>query len=584
MLARSWAIAASRSCKCRNISRMHQHELPILQFKPPRIDRQLQRPCLSFVRSMSMAQPHNSTESSRDKKGQFETVIKTEQSSDIPVNSLITFLARRGAVHDALIHIVQSFSSGIRPPKEVLYQFFLACSRANDLSSALQVYTLLIQHLQNNELPLSRRTTKSLTYVFSMVINMVDKSQKSTDINLIWNVYYDAQRLNVPLNTVIYNTMLQALLKRQDHSQVHTVYKEMLDSGKQPSLYTYGMLMHSMSKQGDMAGFTKMLDIMQGRNMFPDFVGWSIIMHSLGRHGNSAGVERIYDFLIQSKVPINSRIINERLHAIICQKLTKTWTRSHRLNQLEKIWKEHFGVPPTSQDPIEYPKMKPDSASYTIMMKALSYDKPSKALSDIPKILQVMEQRGLQPGPLALIHYTSACLECKDTVKAKEAISLFQDRYDVLANEKTWRRVLGAMASLQDISGIFWALDALTESKYVNHAPTIDRSIPRKRPARYKNEIKVQDSHVRSPPTSFLNAVFVPKTQELLFTALLKPDTPTIERSATEFLNERVVMVWNKLSSSGVYIPLKIEQSIVVPGLLASGMHMHDIRQRIVRR
>ncbi|CAM0140432.1 hypothetical protein VKS41_006443 [Umbelopsis sp. WA50703] len=412
---------------------------------------------------------------------------------------------------------------------------------------------------------------------------MIDKSKKPTDMNLIWNVYYDAKRLNVPLNTVIYNTLLQALLRRQDHAQVHRVYKEMLDSGKQPSLYTYGMLMHSMSKQGDMAGFTKMLDIMQGRNMFPDFVGWSVIMHSLGRHGNSDGVERIYDFLIQSKIPINCRIINERLHAIICRKLTKTWTRTHRLKQVENLWKDHFGVPLLSQDPIEYPRMKPDAASYTIMMKALSYDKPSRALSDIPKILQVMEQRGLQPGPLALIHYISACLECKDTVMAKEAISLFHDKYDVLANEKTWRRVIGAMASLHDISGISWALDALIEPKYINHAPTIDRSIPKKRPARYKNEIKVHDNHVRSPPTSFLNAVFVPKTQELLFTALLKSDTPTIETNPSELLTERVVIAWNKLSRSGVYIPLKIEQSIVVPGLLASGMPMHDIRQRVVR-
>jgi len=501
-------------------------------------------------------------------------------ASNAPAAAFIVYQAKRGAVHVALNDIVKIFSSGMMPPQEALYQFFSACARSRDTGSAMKVYKLLIDRMALQDLPLSKRSSKSLTYIFSIMINLLERNIRPVDFNAIWSIYEDMQKLKIPLNTVLYNNLLKILLNRQDHAQVHSLYREMLHNGQKPSLRTYSMLMLSMAKQGDISGFTKLLDVMQSRNMFPDFIGWCVIMNALGRLGNLDGVEKIYEYLRSSGVPITSRIVNERLNAVLLRPRTQRWTRARRLQRIKDIWEEEFGAPYLSSSHNGYPLIKPDAVSYTIIMKALSFDAPEVAMKEIPILWNVMDERGLVPGSEALIHYVSACLKCRRTFEAKEAIVRFKEKYNILANERTWRRMLGALACEKDVMGISWALDALTGSTYVHHNSTVDYSIPRKRPSRYRNNIK-QDIPMLLPPTTFLNNVFGPKTLPLVFNALLKTDTQATGNSQLDHQSsDLVITAWNRLLSAGVYIPLKIEQSIIIPGLLAKGIQMQDIRQR----
>lgn len=583
MQARSWAISAFRSCQCVNGLRIHHPRLPMGQSRTLRPSWPEQTHWHSILMTPMVGKAQYSAASAL-KIVELETPrIKKVLPKNASTATLIIYLAKRGAVHDALNHILKLFSSGIMPSQEVLYQYFMACSRAKDIGNAMKVYRLLINYLAQKELPLSRRLSKQVTYIFSVMINVVERNSNPVDISTIWRIYEDMQTLKIPMNTVLYNTLLKILLNRQDHTHVHSLYREMLDNGQKPSLYTYSMLMLSMAKQGDMTGFTKLLDVMQSRQMFPDFIGWCVIMNALGRHGNYEGVAKVYEYLQASNAPITSWIVNERLHALLCRKLNQSWTRTRRRKKIEQIWEEEFGVPVLNSVPPGYPGIKPDTVSYTIMMKALSFDVPHKAVEEIPQILSVMDDRGLVPGSEALIHYVAACVKSKNTVAAKEAIIRFKEQYNILANERMWRRVLGAMASRNDYNGISWALDALTGSNYVRRTSTIDYTIPRKRPSRYRNEIKDPDLK-QLPPTTFLNNVFGPKTLALVFHALLRSDTlATGNRLLNHQSAELVISAWNRLYSAGVYIPLKTEQSIVIPGLLARGLQMQDVRERIIR-
>ncbi|KAH8553725.1 hypothetical protein BGW37DRAFT_518660 [Umbelopsis sp. PMI_123] len=510
-------------------------------------------------------------------------ILKKQENQALPPSKsmLVLFLSKRGAVHEARDHFLRIFEAGSLPTNGVISEYFTACYNANDTASALEIYKILMPRLHALRRPLSKRFQKTVTYICSMVINLIDKTTEPLDMKQISTIYEDMKKLNIPLNTVLYNTLLRILLERQEHAQVHALYGEMLDKGHTPTLHTYSMLMLSMAKQGDMEGFTKLLEIMQSRDMYPDFIGWCVIMNALGRHGNSSGVDQIYEYLRSTDAPITSWMINEKLHSLLCRKINPNMNHRRRMQRLNTLWEKEFGAPLLATEADGYKTIQPDAVSYTIMMKAMLYDMPARALEDIPKVLNVMDSRGLQPGYQALIHYVSACINDRNTAEAKEAIVRFQEKYNITPDEKMWRRIIGAMASENNISGLTWALDALTGSNYVTRKATIDYTIPRKRPARYRFEIK-EEGLKQLPPTTFLNNVFGPKTLALVFNALLQPDTPA--HSLNQQTAELVINAWNTLNNAGVYIPQKIEQTIVIPGLVAKGLVIHDIHEKLAAR
>jgi pentatricopeptide repeat protein len=514
----------------------------------------------------------------------MEMDLLKKHDSELPNLSksmLVTFLSKRGSVHEARDQVLRILEDGSMPTNGVISQYFSACFSANDAVHALEIYNILFPRLRALRRPLSKRFQKTITYVCSMMINLIGKNTEPLDMNQVWAIYEDMKQLNIPLNTVLYNTLLRILLERQEHSQVHTVYGEMLEKGHTPTLHTYSMLMLSMAKQGDMDGFTKLLDVMQSRDMYPDFIGWCVIMNAVGRHGNSSGVDQIYEYLRSTEIPVTSWMINEKLHSLLCRKINANMNHSKRMHRLEVLWEGEFGAPLLTTEANAFTTIQPDAVSYTIMMKAMLYDAPARALQDIPKVLDIMESRGLQPGYQALIHYVGACINERNTAHAKYAIVRFQEKYNITPDEKMWRRIIGAMASENNISGLVWALDALTGSNYVTRKATIDFAIPRKRPARYRYDIKEDAIKQLLPPTTFLNNVFGPKTLALVFNALLQSDTPA--HTLNQPTAELVIYAWNTLHNVGVYIPKKIEQTIVIPGLVAKGLLIHDIGEKLTR-
>lgn len=577
MKARSWAISAFRSCTTTKMPSIPP-SLSMLnrcRWSIPRLNQALAirtQPAFSELAysTASLSKP-------------METDLLKKYDKDLPnpsKSTLVTFLSKRGSILEARDQLLRILDDGSMPTNGVISEYFNACFSANDAAHALEIYKILLPRLHALRRPLSKRFQRTISYVCSMMINLIDRSNGPLDMNQVWAIYEDMKKLDIPLNTVLYNTLLRILLERQEHSQVHAVYGEMLEKGHTPTLHTYSMLMLSMAKQGDMDGFTKLLDIMQSRNMYPDFIGWCVIMNAIGRHGNSSGVDQVYEYLRSTETPITPWMINEKLHSLLCRKINANMNHRKRLLRLERLWENEFGAPLLAIESKADSDVRPDAVSYTIMMKAMLYDAPSRALEDIPKILDIMDSRGLQPGYQALIHYVSACINERNLADAKYAIVRFQERYNITPDEKMWRRVIGAMASENNLSGLVWALDALTAPNYVTRKTTIDHSIPRKRPARYKYEVK-EDGFKQLPPTTFLNNVFGPKTLALVFHALLQTDTPA--HSLNQPTAELVINAWKTLHNAGVYIPKKIEQTIVIPGLIAKGLLIHDICEQLTR-
>ncbi|KAI9289835.1 hypothetical protein BC943DRAFT_312718 [Umbelopsis sp. AD052] len=578
MKARSWAFFAFRSCTSTNVPSIPP-SLAMMnrcRWSTPRLDQVLatqKQPSFSKL-AYSTASVSKTMDTDLMKKHDNELATLSK-------STLVLFLAKRGSVQEAHDQILRIFEDGSMPTNAVISHYFSACFSANDIDRAREVYNFLIPRLHTLRRPISNRFERTIINVCSTMIHLIDKNTEPMDMNQIWAIYEDMKSLNISLNTALYNTLLRILLERQEHSQVHTVYGEMLEKGHTPTLHTYSMLMLSMAKQGDMDGFTKLLDIMQSRDMYPDFIGWCVIMNAVGRHGNSGGVDQIYEYLRSTEIPITSWMINEKLHSLLCRKINANMNHRKRLQRLENLWEAEFGAPLMATDPSTFTAIQPDTVSYTIMMKAMLYDAPARALQDIPKMLDIMDARGLPPGYQALIHYVSACINERNTAHAKDAIVRFQEKYNMKPDEKMWRRIIGAMASENNISGLVWALDALTGSNYVTRKATIDFAIPRKRPARYRYELKEDGLKQLLPPTTFLNNVFGPKTLALVFNALLQSDTPA--HTLNQPTAELVINAWNALHSVGVYIPKKIEQTIVTPGLLAKGLLIHDIGEKLSR-
>ncbi|KAI3960530.1 hypothetical protein MKW92_035395 [Papaver armeniacum] len=128
------------------------------------------------------------------------------------------------------------------------------------------------------------------TRTFNFVLNLLVSSKRYKIVN---EVYMDASRLGVVVNTCSFNILVKGLCKNDDVKKGFELLDEFPKQDCQPNVITYSTL-HCLCRNGRTDESFKLLDRMENEVCDPDTISFSLLISGLGKQGRAdEGIERL---------------------------------------------------------------------------------------------------------------------------------------------------------------------------------------------------------------------------------------------------------------------------------------------------
>lgn len=171
----------------------------------------------------------------------------------------ITKLASQGRPSEALTVYLQLIRDGEFPSQESLYQLTRSMYRASDLGGMFTIHDTLLSYYSHHPKP-SNRSTRSIMYMYTMLINLIAKNTRPVDMSSIRSLCKEMTQFSSKANIVLYNTLIKTLLEQRQVDQAHAMYKELKVQQLQPTIKTFGILMKDASRRRDIVRLMGYLD------------------------------------------------------------------------------------------------------------------------------------------------------------------------------------------------------------------------------------------------------------------------------------------------------------------------------------
>lgn len=178
----------------------------------------------------------------------------------------IVKLAKQRRPSEALSTYLKLVEQGGFPNQEALYSLARSLYVNNHLVGMQALYDTLDQLY--NTCPFSNRTQRSLTYIYTMFINLIART--TGDMQAIQKV---CQNMSQPImrgNVVIYNTLIKTFLENGDIENAKKAYEE-LKRHSAPTVATFGIWMKDAVERRDMKAMMRYLDEMEAYSIPPDY-------------------------------------------------------------------------------------------------------------------------------------------------------------------------------------------------------------------------------------------------------------------------------------------------------------------------
>ncbi|KAG1056884.1 hypothetical protein G6F46_002737 [Rhizopus delemar] len=201
----------------------------------------------------------------------------------------IVKLAKQRRPSEALSTYLKLVEQGGFPNQEALYSLARSLYVNNHLVGMQALYDTLDQLY--NTCPFSNRTQRSLTYIYTMFINLIART--TGDMQAIQKV---CQNMSQPImrgNVVIYNTLIKTFLENGDIENAKKAYEE-LKRHSAPTVATFGIWMKDAVERRDMKAMMRYLDEMEAYSIPPDYamvdMVVSVLCHTEKAFQKQAGI------------------------------------------------------------------------------------------------------------------------------------------------------------------------------------------------------------------------------------------------------------------------------------------------------
>lgn len=193
----------------------------------------------------------------------------------------ITKLSSQGRPSEALSIYLKLLQDGKFPSQESLYQLTRAMYRASDMVGMFTIHDTLLSYYSKQP-KISNRSSRSLKYMYTMLINLIASSTKPVDMAVICSLCKEMTLFTSINNIVLYNVLIKTLLQQKRVEQAHALYDDLISNQIQPSIMTFAIFLKDASTRKDMPRFMKYLDELEKYdNVYIDYSIVSIVVTTL---------------------------------------------------------------------------------------------------------------------------------------------------------------------------------------------------------------------------------------------------------------------------------------------------------------
>lgn len=215
----------------------------------------------------------------------MENATLTKKYATAHVNSrpaepsiAINKLSMQGRVNEALAIYLKLLAEGGFPSRESLYQLIRELYKSNNLIGMYAVHDTLISFYSQN--PLSKRSARSMIYMYTMLINLIANNTRPVDMKTITQLCKEMNRFDNQVNLVLYNTLIKSLLSQGQRESALAMLGD-LKKHTQPTLVTFGILMKDASRRKDIPALLEYLDEIDQSQLTPDYAITNIVVTTL---------------------------------------------------------------------------------------------------------------------------------------------------------------------------------------------------------------------------------------------------------------------------------------------------------------
>lgn len=183
--------------------------------------------------------------------------------------------------NEALAIYLKLLAEGGFPSREALYQLTRALYKSDNLLGMYAMHDTLLSYYNHH--PPSKRGSRAMIYMYTMLIQLIAKITRPVDMNTITELCKEMKQFQTcSTNIVLYNTLIKTLLQQNQLTQAKALLDELTVQKIQPSIITYGILMKDASRRKDIHSMLKYLDDIEKQpNITPDHAIVSILITTL---------------------------------------------------------------------------------------------------------------------------------------------------------------------------------------------------------------------------------------------------------------------------------------------------------------
>ncbi|KAI7906213.1 uncharacterized protein BX663DRAFT_499274 [Cokeromyces recurvatus] len=194
----------------------------------------------------------------------------------------ITKLAARGRLADALSVYLKLLKDGGFPSRESLYQLTLAMYQNSNLTGMYIIHQTLTSYYKQNPIMLSKRNARSMTYMYTMLINLISKHSRSVNMDIIQQLCKEMPQFTNNVTLPLYNTLIKILLKKNYEQEAWKLVEELRRQNIGPNIVTYNIFMKHAYKRKNWERFIQLLDeINQDEKLEIDCITTHIVVDTL---------------------------------------------------------------------------------------------------------------------------------------------------------------------------------------------------------------------------------------------------------------------------------------------------------------
>jgi len=307
------------------------------------------------------------------------------------------------------------------------------CSRKRDLRGALGVFNRLKSH----GVPLN-----------SIIYNcLLDACVQCNDLSGALEHFETMKKMDF-VDVVSYNTVLKAYLGLNKIEEAQGLLREMASRGLPANKVTYNELLHARVLAKDRRGMWALIDEMKRAGVKANAVTCSILLKSLTEHSHATDAEKVMDLVVQTE---------EQMDEVLFSSVIEACIRLRRLDLLSSMMQKF------------------DKRGHSLSLTAPTYGSMIKAFGqsrDIERIWDLwheMGSRGVKPTAITLGCMVDALVMNNRVDEAWKLIHELLDDEEMKASVNTviFSTVLKGFAMIRQ-----------TDRVFAVHAEMVERQIP----------------------------------------------------------------------------------------------------------